>query len=299
MATVPRSPGRPRGGAAVIALASGAVTELVSLLRRGPPFPELRPTEAGVRYRAAARRGIVPLADLYIPPRATGASVVLVHGGAFLFGSRRMRPVRYLASRLCASGIAVCAIDHRLIFRGGRLDEAIDDVCDALDAWRVHARRYQLDAAAISLVGLSAGASLALFAAARRASSVARLACCFGLYQADQLDGPVTRLLPRLLFRTADRVTWRDRSPLGAAQPAAPTLVLHGSDDRLVPVEQARRLAGHRAALGLPTRLVIYPGARHGFFRVRAAAAEAAVAEIIAHVDPSQPAPGHRARAAG
>jgi acetyl esterase/lipase len=281
----------------------GAFAELRSLLSGGPPFDEVCPTELAVHYRARARRGIAARADVYVPARATGASVVLVHGGAFVVGSRRMRPVRYLAARLCASGIAVCAIDYRLIFRGGRLDEALEDVCDAVAFWRGYAGRFRLDAGAISLVGLSAGATLALLAAARCGSAVARLVCCFGLYEIDPLRGPVPSILPRLLFRTTDRAVWRARSPLGATQPAAPTLLLHGGDDRLVSVDQARRLAARREALGLPTRLVIYPGAPHGFFNVPTPVAAMAATELVEHVNappgPAAPRSRFSSRAGG
>jgi acetyl esterase/lipase len=260
----------------------GAVLSSLRSLRGAPAIAEVQPTHGAVRYRAGARRGVAPLADIYVPARASGASVVLVHGGGFVIGSRRMKPMRYLASRLCSAGIAVCAIDYRMIFRGGRLDEAIDDVRDAFEFWSGTALQLDLDARAISLVGLSAGATLALLAAAQiEPPRLLGVVSCFGLYEVDHLHGPAA-LLPRLLFGTADRTAWIERSPHFAPQPAAPTLLLHGDDDGLVPVAQARRFAARRASLGLPTRLVIYPGVPHGFFNLPLAAADAGAREIIA-----------------
>jgi acetyl esterase/lipase len=262
----------------------GAVVRCLRSLRGDPSIPPLRPTEPAVRYRARPLRGIAPLADLYLPSRPTGASVVLVHGGGFVIGSRSMKPMRTLATRLSASGIAVCAVDYRMIFRGGRLDESVADVRDALAFWCARVPQLGLDPAAISMVGLSAGASIGLLAVAgAEAPPLAALVWCFGLYEVDHLRG-VAGLLPRLLFRTADRAAWRDRSPRFATQAPAPTLLLHGSDDGLVPVEQAQRLAAHREVLGLPTRLVVYPGAPHGFFNVPSSAAEAGVRAIVDHV---------------
>jgi len=229
------------------------------------------PTLAAIPYRTHAR-GIAPLADIYQPAQPTGSSVLLVHGGGFVIGSRRMKPMRFLAARLAASGIAVCAIDYRLIFRGGRLDEAVDDVRAALGFWRDRAA----DPQAVSMIGLSAGASLALLAAD---ASLARLACCFGLYAVDHLRG-IASALPRLLFRTPDRARWRFD-----AQPSVPTLLLHGDADRLVPVAQAHRFAAERAARDLPTKLVVYPGAPHGFFTKPGIAADAAAHELARWVD--------------
>ena len=44
-----------------------------------------------------------------------------------------------------------------------------------------------------------------------------------------------------------------------------PFLLLHGSDDRWVPLDQSVRLASTLAIAGVPHRLIVVPGARHGF----------------------------------
>lgn len=259
-------------------LYGSTITSLRSLLG-STGVVDVAPTHTAA-YRAHATRGIAPLADVYMPARPTGASVVLVHGGGFAIGSRRMKPMRYLAAKLTASGVAVCSVDYRMIFRGGRLAEAVDDVCDGFAFWSARALQLGLDGDAISLVGLSAGATISVLAATR-VERLASLTCCFGLYELDHLRGAAA-LLPRLLYRTSDRAAWI--APRFAPQPTVPTLLLHGTEDGLVPVEQARRLATHRESLGLPTRLVIYEGAPHGFFNVPVPAAEAAVQEIVGHV---------------
>lgn len=254
----------------------GSVLTSLQSLRGNPVTADVAPTVAGVAYRADG-----PLADIYVPERAH-ASVLLVHGGAFVLGSRRMKPMRYLAAQLTAAGLAVCAIDYRMIFRGGRLAESTDDVVDAFAFWAAQAPAFGLDPARISMVGLSAGATLALLAAPR-CKGLGSLTSCFGLYEVDHLRGPAA-LLPRLLFATPDRAQWLARSPRHAPQPAVPTLLLHGTDDGLVPVAQAERLAAHRTSLGLPTRLVIYEDAPHGFFNLaHHPAAEAGVREIVDH----------------
>lgn len=279
-----------------------ALAHALWTLRTPPHFEEPRATERDVAYRASAPRGIPPLLDAYVPRDPDGASVVLVHGGGFVLGSKRMKAMRFLASRLVASRVAVCAIDYRLIFRGGRLEEALDDVRAALDFWRDRAERvHGLDPARVSLAGLSAGGALAMLAASRSAEGeVHRLACGFGLYEIDHLHGALASAMPRLLFRTADRDAWSARSPRHARAPSIPTLLLHGTEDGLVPVEQARRLAAHRESLGLPTRLVIYPDAPHGFFNFPCEAAEQGANELARHLlDRADAEPGERERAAG
>jgi len=182
--------------------------------------------------------------DCFEPPGAR-ASVVLIHGGGFVVGSRRMRPIRLLAARLVEAGLAVCAIDYRL---GLRISGALDDTCSAYEAW---ARRAP-DRDRISLVGLSAGGYLA-YAAASRVPAV-RVACIYGLLE----------------------IPWR--APL--ADPAQPTLLLHGDADRLVQVAQAERAAARRVARSLPTELAIYPKAGHGFMRTPGATFDRAAQAI-------------------
>ena len=229
----------------------GAVVASLRALRGPPAIADVAPTLAAVRYHdRGARRGIAPLADIYVPATPTGASVLLVHGGAGLDAHARGQA--------------------------------------GFEFWSAQTIVLGLDAGAISLAGLSAGATLALLAAGRiPPARLAGVVCAFGLYEVDHLRGPAG-LLPRLLFRTADRAAWRARSPRFAPQPAAPPLLLHGGDDGLVPVDQAHRLAAHREALGLATRLVVYPGAPHGFFNLPVPAADAGVREIVAHVAASR-----------
>lgn len=262
------------------ALRYRAVVEALRSLAGPPHFAVVAPSET-VHYRTH-HRGVPPLADLYLPRSPNGASVVLVHGGGFVLGTRAMKPMRFLAARLVAAGVAVCSIDYRLIFRGGRLDEAVDDVRAAFQFFCGRTRALGLDEARVSLVGLSAGGTLAMLAAAQL--PVHGLVSCFGLYELDHLEGPLARVLPSLVFQSRDPRRWAARSPRHAEPPKAPTLLLHGDDDGLVPVAQARRLAAHRESLGLPIRLVVYEGAPHGFFNAPCPAAEQAAQEIVDHV---------------
>lgn len=260
------------------------VRALWSLLRRDR-FQRALPVARGVRYTETRRRGVAPLADVYLPPGAPGAhpSVVIVHGGGFLIGSRGMKPVRYLASRLVEAGHAVCSIDYRLIFRGGRLAEATDDVTDAIEWWRTQLPGYGLDPARVSLLGISAGGALAMLAASRlEGEGLHRLVSVFGVYDFSYLGGPLARLLPRWLVGSRDREVWQSRSPMFAASAPLPVLLLHGTDDGLVPVGQAHELARRRAAH--PTETLILEGEPHAFLNWPGPARETATDAIVRFV---------------
>jgi acetyl esterase/lipase len=252
---------------------------------RGPVENERAPRERGVRYREGDARGIAPRLDVYVPTRrVTSRSVLLVHGGGFVFGSRDMKPMRLVGSRLSDAGVTVASIDYRLIGRGGRLDEALSDTRSALAFWRAGCAARDLDPDGVTIVGFSAGGTLSMLVAGEHDAGVRNVVSCFGLYELDHLTGPLATVMPRLLFRTKDRERWSARSPREAPPPRVPTLLLHGTADGLVPVAQAHRLADHRRKHELPTHLSIYEGAPHGFFNQPGAHAERGVKEILEHV---------------
>jgi dipeptidyl aminopeptidase/acylaminoacyl peptidase len=65
-----------------------------------------------------------------------------------------------------------------------------------------------------------------------------------------------------------DRAVYVDRSPINHVNElAAPILLLQGSDDKVVPPNQADEMAAAARSKHLPVALVIYPGEGHGFRR--------------------------------
>ena len=247
-------------------------------------FDSEEPAERGIPYRSGSGRGIAPLADVYLPSRPSARSILLVHGGGFIVGSRRMKPMRYLASRFVSRGDTVCAIDYRMILRGGRLTEARQDVADGLRWWRGQVVARGLDPEGIFVMGLSAGGTLALLTAAAE-PDLAGVVGVFGLYDLSRLAGPLASLLPRLLLHTSDRSRWAATSPVAGPHFPGPLLLIHGTRDALVPYSQMGQLAAARERRGLCTETAGFEGEPHGFFNRPGPASDRAVTAISDFMD--------------
>ncbi len=226
-----------------------------------------RPAHRGLRYReGGSLRAVAPRVDVYLP-RAPGPrpSVVLVHGGGFVIGARDMKPMRLLATHLVGAGFAVASIDYRLIFRGGRADEALADVADAVRWWRGQAGRFALDPGRVSMAGMSAGAALIWLHAATTPDPIERIVSVYGVYDFAWLGGGPASLMRSLLLRSRDVDIWRARSPVERCVSPAPSLLIHGTDDTLVPLAHAHALHARRVGAGLPSEIEVYEGQPHGF----------------------------------
>lgn len=248
-----------------------------------PTFEAREPSVVGLRYSDRGGRGVPPLCDIYRPD-GTGPhpSVLLVHGGGFFVGSRAMKPMRLVATRLAEAGHVVCSIDYRLVFRGGGLSEQLADVDAAARFWAEHCTEHDADPTRIAAVGLSAGAALMLLQAGRSRAPYTRLVSVFGPLELDRM-GSGTGLWLRLVTGSADPQEWRLRSPARVADHPSPLLMVHGTADELVPFEQAERMLRWREDRGLPTELATFAGMPHGWLNdAELPETSAAVERIVA-----------------
>jgi acetyl esterase/lipase len=228
--------------------------------------------------------------DVYAPRGGTtGAPVLLfVHGGAWVFGSKRGQGLPML-HELAARGWVCVTCDYRLSPRATWPDHIVD-VKRALAWTRAHASEFGGDPQRfLAIAGSSAGGHLAALAALSWddpqwqpgfEAADTRVDACVALYGVlemtgdPELTGPQGRATVALLQSTVMKASLADARELyEAASPlhrlradAPPFLVLHGTKDSLVPVAVARAFVrAFEQTATAPIAYVELPWAQHAF----------------------------------
>lgn len=250
---------------------------------------------AGVTY--AIPFGHRPLElDLWVPPAAAPPPVVVwLHGGSWMTGDRRLTPARFrpgqIFDALMAAGLAVATVDYRLA-REAAFPAQLHDVRSAICYLRAQADQFGVDTSHMGVWGESAGGHLAAlvgltahpdiegdFGLASSSSAVDVVVSWYGPSDLDLLaqtpwppdvvaEGSAEPLEDPLeaLLSGADAATRADASPITHVAPGAPPfLLVHGTEDLLVPHVQSEALAAALTNAGVTARLVSVPGAGHVF----------------------------------
>ncbi len=217
--------------------------------------------------------------DHYRPLGAAGAApaVVFVHGGGWVRGdpSQAAGNALHFARR----GIATVALSYRLA-PAHRFPAPLDDVRHGLRWVRAHASELGIDPDRLALLGLSAGAHLAMLAHLGRdlpqlapdlppalrgvPETVRAVVAHYGPYD---LGRRRSEMVEALLGARGDDPAWvRLASPVThAAHAAAPVLLIHGTGDRVVSWRESERMHAALVEAGRSSQLLLLPDAPHAF----------------------------------
>ncbi len=238
------------------------------------------------------------------PRRGPGPfpAVVLIHGGGWLYGSHRDH-VKF-SLRLAAKGYVAVTITYRLS-SVDRFPAQIHDVKCAVRWLRANAGPYRVDKERIGVFGHSAGAHLACMLGLTcghkelegaggfpgESSAVKCVVCCSALTDLEHLHaccvsgrlpfyGPLTKMaVEKFVGGPPARLKERyvRASPITyVCKEAAPTLLVCGTKDAVIPTDQSRRLEERLREAGVEVGLLTLEGASHDFTGVHAERAEAA-----------------------
>lgn len=246
--------------------------------------------------------------DVYRPrnrPPGSGParSVVYLHGGAWLAGTRRQSP--FLMYELAAAGYVVFAVDYRLAPRYPMPAGLVD--CKAAIAWVAeHAAEFAGTPDAIVMGGSAGGHLAAMLAVSDEAPHLqpgfedknTRVRGAVVLYGIANLVGILeeeahplaTLLLERIVFRRRFRDApdvFHNAQPLTyLSSKVPPILLIHGENDSLVPIEEARSFYEHLDRAGAArVHLCEIPLAVHAFEIAPSPLHQRAVRIILSFMD--------------
>lgn len=238
-----------------------------------------------VSYGDAGRRNQLDIwkrPDLPLDGRAP--VLIQVHGGAWVIGNKDQQAMPLLA-HLADQGWVCVSINYRLSPRATWPDHIVD-VKRAIAWVKANIAEHGGDPDHVAITGGSAGGHLASLAALTpnepafqpgfedADTSLVAAVPFYGVYDFTNRDGSgrsdMEDMLGRLVLKASradDPARWEQASTMSWVGPHAPPFfVVHGANDSLVPVEQARSfVAMLRAASEQPVAYAELPGAQHAF----------------------------------
>ena len=266
--------------------------------QKGPVIPEGVTFEAGVEY--ANPDGQHLKLDLATPKEGGGPfpAVICIHGGGFRAGKRESYDG--LCLRLAQRGYVAMTVSYRLAPKYP-FPAAVHDVKAAVRWARANAGRCKIDPGRIGVTGGSAGGHLAQFLGVTAGvkqfegdggnpEQSSRVACVVNVYGPSDFTKSygksvdAAEVLPLFLGGNLEQARRRhiEASPLYWVTPdAAPTLCIHGTDDKYVAHEQAVWLVDKLKASAVEAELLTLEGAGHGFKGKDAERADQALFEFF------------------
>ncbi|MDE0659014.1 MAG: alpha/beta hydrolase [Gammaproteobacteria bacterium] len=219
--------------------------------------------------------GMALVYDVFQPAEANGASVLYMVSGGWFSGwappERRQRQFGYLFD----AGFTVFAVQHGSAPRF-KVPDAVADVRRAVRHVRMNAERFGIDPDRLGVMGGSAGGHLALMLGLasdsgdanaqdpvlRVSNRVQAVVAYFPPVDLSKSAGPNERF-PALDF---DPALAPDVSPiLFVSEDDPPVLLIHGDEDRLVPLSNSERMGEALDGVGVANNVVVLQGAAHGF----------------------------------
>lgn len=220
--------------------------------------------------------------DAHIPDgKGPFPATILVHGGAWVAGDR-INNVRPLLEPLADAGIAWFSISYRLaadvarnpIGAAMQMGTAESDVRRAVAFVKEHAFEYRVSPNRLVLIGESAGGQLASMAALKpdadgavqgvvafyTPSDLAMLVRTSSLIPDNVRDAVKGTMFDNILMAGLTEF-----SPINAVSSSAPPfLLIHGTDDNVVPFAQSERFCDKLRASNVGCEIFPVKGGAHG-----------------------------------
>ncbi|WP_417381683.1 prolyl oligopeptidase family serine peptidase [Gimesia sp.] len=227
--------------------------------------------------------------DLYLPdPQFRSGpypAVVIIHGGGWHGGDKAARRELNIGNNLAKAGYVCASINYQLAKRHSRFTDNLrqvwpghlQDCKTAVRYLRKHAKQYQIDADHIGAIGGSAGGHLVAMLAVTGddpeldpkgpyADFSTRIQAVVPMYGAHDLIALAKSRDLLDSFTEEEKELSKQASAVShLTKDDPPFLILHGTKDTLVPLEQSKRLQAALQNEKMPSELLIIEGAPHSF----------------------------------
>lgn len=292
---------------AVFLFATAALLSSVAVIAAADTsIPDHVTFERGVEFSNAAGQHLQM--NIARPKGASSAlpAILCIHGGGFRAGKRESYDK--LCITLAGHGYVAATMSYRLAPQFSFPAAVID--CKSAVRWlRANAGKLGIDPVRIGVTGGSAGGHLVQFLGVTagvkefdvgdHADQSSAVTCVVNYYGPSDLTKSygksvdAAEVLP-LFFGGALDTKLKEHvrgSPLYWVTPnAAPTLIVHGTEDKYVNYEQAGWMVDKLKAAQVEVELLTLPGAGHGFKGPDAEKAEQAmIAFFDRHLKPGDP----------
>jgi len=216
--------------------------------------------------------------DLYYPSLSGSWPVLFyVHGGSWMEGDKAEGEGW---RGMNDSGYLVVSVNYRMA-ADGKFPVMIEDLKCALRFLKAHSAQYNLDPNRIAVIGASAGGHLVSLLGtadesagwdggeyADQSSRVQAVVSMSGIYD---FTVKVPSGIGTPIFYAFGALAGKNSPEMLAASPVTyidssdpPFLILHGTSDGVLPVEQAEIMHAHLTEAGVPSTLVIVENGDHG-----------------------------------
>jgi acetyl esterase/lipase len=209
--------------------------------------------------------------DLFLPAGRNDNTgiVIVIHGGGWVTGDKGW--VNYYARRFSDFGYASASMNYRLANDSVHYRDMLNDIDSMIRCVSENSGRWNIGSSRVALFGYSAGAHLALLYSysrdmGRQVGAVISLAGptdledtmlwkTSGLY--DEIGIMAGSILP---------IHWTQANPvhfISAANPA--TLLIHGTNDTVIPVSQSLKLKTMLEATSVPVNMLLLENENHSY----------------------------------
>lgn len=227
--------------------------------------------------------------DLYLPDpkfqKGPYPAIVIIHGGGWHGGDKAARREQNIGNSLAKAGYVCASINYQLAKKQSKFTDNLkqvwpghlQDCKTAVRFLRKYASQYQIDADHIGAIGGSAGGHLvAMLAVTGNDPKLdpqepypgfsSRIQAVVPMYGAHDLIAMArSRDLLSSFSEEEKQLSQQASAVTHITKDDPPFLILHGTKDALVPVEQSELLAAALKKGNIPVELLVIEGAPHSF----------------------------------